>query len=105
VTTTRWPASAQHLVPAATRPPALSRLAVPAHGRKLRLRFRLDQPARVTAVVTRGHKRVARRSVSARRGTHQLKLPHLHKGRYTVRITAVARSGSVTTATKRLRVR
>jgi hypothetical protein len=68
-------------VPAASRPPQLSRLALPAHGRKLRLRFKLDEPAREMAVVLRDHRRVGRRSVSFHRGTHQLALPHLDNGR------------------------
>jgi hypothetical protein len=80
--TTAWPAADQALVPAAQRPPKLTRVRLAgAHaGKRPTLRFTLNQNATITVQIQRGRHRVITRSTSVRRGARSLVLGALPRG-------------------------
>jgi hypothetical protein len=88
--TTVWPAADQALVPAAQRPPKLTRVRLAgAHaGKRPTLHFTLNENATVTVQVQRGRRRVLKRSASVRHGSRSLTLGALPRGRYTLMLFA-----------------
>jgi FecR protein len=95
--TTAWPAADQALVPAAQRPPRLTRVRlVGAHaGKRSTLQFTLNQNATITVQIQRGRHRVLKRTASARHGTRSLVLGALPRGRYTLMLFATVHARSV----------
>jgi hypothetical protein len=88
--TSEWPAADQALVPAAQRPPTLTkvRLVGARAGKRPALHFTLSEKATVTVQVTRGAHRVLQRTASARRGAGTIVLRALKRGRYTLTVFA-----------------
>lgn len=104
--TTLWPASAQRILPATKRPPKLSGLKITgaSAAHRAHLRLRLDQPAKLTLIVRRGRRVLARRTVGAHRGANSVLLPKLSKGRDLLQVSA-QQAGRVATASLRFTVR
>jgi hypothetical protein len=88
--TTAWPAADQALVPAAQRPPKLTRIRlVGAHaGKRPTVHFTLNENATVTVQIQRGGHRVLKRTTSARHGARALTLRALPRGHYTLMLFA-----------------
>jgi FecR protein len=92
--TSRWPAADRALVPAGKRPPTLTRLRLsgPKGRPGARLGFRLDQKCSLTLQLLKGNKVVSTKKLRGRKGKnsfHPFKR-RLRRGRYTLRVTAVA---------------
>lgn len=88
--TAAWPAADQALVPAAQRPPKLTkvRLVGARAGQRPTLHFTLSEKATVTVLVKRGKHGVLTRTASARRGAGTVVLHALKRGRYTLTVFA-----------------
>jgi hypothetical protein len=87
--------------------PRLTSPRVQANARRVRLQIRLDEAARVTVVVTRGKRTLARRVYGRRRAgfsTFTVRRPFT-AGRLVIRVRAVDPAGNATTRTLRVRVR
>jgi hypothetical protein len=95
--TTAWPAADQALVPAAQRPPQLTRVRLVGAraGKRPTLHFTLNENATVTVQVQRGRRRVLKRSTSVRHGSRSLTLSALSRGRYTLMLFATVDKRSI----------
>jgi hypothetical protein len=92
--------------PSKTAKPAL-RVGAPKLARTGTVTFTLSAPARVTVTVTRGGKRVGRKTVSGKKGTNRVRLGRkVNAGRYKVSLKAVdASSGRSVTKSSTVRLR
>ena len=86
--------------------PAALKLGTPKLARSGLVTFTLSAPAKVTVLVTRGGKRVGRRSVSAKKGTNRVRLGRKVKaGRYKVSLSAVDAQGRTVKKSRTVRLR
>jgi hypothetical protein len=86
--------------------PAALRLGTPKLARTGTVTFSLSAPARVTVLVTRGGKRVGRRTVSGKKGTNRVRLGRkVRSGRYKVSLSAVDAQGRTVKKSRTVRLR
>jgi hypothetical protein len=94
----RWPAADRALVPAGKLPPRLTKVKLhgPRGRPKARLTFKLDQKSSLRLQVLRGKKIVAKTKLRGKKGANSLHpfKRKLRKGRYTLRLTATAKTRS-----------
>jgi hypothetical protein len=89
-----------------TKPLAPLRVGTPKLVRSGVVTFSLSAPARVVVTVTRGGKRVGRKTVSAKKGTNRVRLGKKVKaGRYKVSLSAVDASGRTVKKSRTVRLR
>ena len=86
--------------------PAALKLGAPKLARSGVVTFTLSAPAKVTVLVTRGGRRVGRKTVSAKKGTNRVRLGRKVKaGRYKVSLSALDAQGRIVKRSKTLRLR
>jgi hypothetical protein len=68
--------------------------------------FSLSAPARVTVLVTRGGKRIGRKTVAGKTGTNRVRVgKKVKSGRYKVSLSAVDASGRTVKRSRSVRLR
>jgi hypothetical protein len=88
------------------KPAAPLRVGAPKLSRAGTVTFSLSAPARVTVTVAKGAKRVARRTVSGKKGTNRVKMGRtVSKGRYTVSLAAIDPAGRTVRRSGTVRLR